>query len=110
MDVTPSKTRGGSRMAEHDHTFWDTVLWELRSTHQLELQDEKVPNPKPQTPKMRVGTDRQTCLNFRFHKPCANSQRVGPEHHQTLGSVCESAQKDPTPLKVSFPTLSETDL
>ena len=42
--ATSSKSRStGSPVAVHDHHFWDTVLWELRSTwhHQVELEDQK---------------------------------------------------------------------
>ena len=28
-------------MAVHDHAFWDTALWELRSAHQIQLEHEK---------------------------------------------------------------------
>jgi len=38
----PSKSRAaGSPVAVHDHHFWDTVLWELRAHHQVELEDQK---------------------------------------------------------------------
>ena len=42
LDQSLSQTRGiSSDRTVHDHAFWDTSLWELRSFYQSQLEDEK---------------------------------------------------------------------
>lgn len=43
LDQSLSQSRGDDAKdrAGHDHAFWDTSLWELRSFYQAQLEDEK---------------------------------------------------------------------
>ena len=41
MDASLSASRSSAPKMVHDHAFWDTVLWELRSAHQTQLEDAK---------------------------------------------------------------------
>ena len=62
VDATVSKSRGGAQIALHDHMFWDTVLWELRTAHQIELEGE-TGGARSSTGIVTVGTKVSEVLN-----------------------------------------------